>query len=103
MHVDTGDYAQSWKEAAARFKASVSQDRWVAAMNQVRQPLGAVSARELVEATFTNEVPRAPKGDYWVVKFKTTFEAITANELLTFAAEPDGTWRVSQFYIRPAT
>lgn len=101
--VDAGDYAQSWKEAASRFKASVSQDRWVGAMNQVRQPLGSVMARDFVEAKFANEMPRAPKGEYWVVQFKTTFEAIAANEVVTLTADADGTWRVVGFFIRPAS
>ena len=102
-HVDAGEYGQSWKEAATRFRASVTEQRWVGAMEQVRQPLGSVSNRELVEAGFTHEVPRAPKGDYWQVKFKTTFEAITANEIVTFMTDPDGTWRVFQFFIKPAS
>ena len=102
-HVDGGNYAQSWKDAAARFKASVTEEKWVGAMNQVRQPLGSVSAREFSDATFANELPRAPKGDYWVVKFKTTFEAITANEVVTLTAETDGSWRVVGFFIRPAS
>ncbi|MBA3849995.1 MAG: hypothetical protein C0502_08370 [Opitutus sp.] len=101
--VDSGDYATSWKESASRFRAMVSQPKWVAAMEQVRQPLGSVSNRELVEAVFTHEVPRAPKGDYWQVKFKTTFEAIAANEVITLVADTDGTWRVFQFFIRPAS
>lgn len=101
--VDNADYAESWKQAASRFRASVSQDRWVGMMNQVRQPLGSVSAREFTEATFTNEQPRAPKGNYWVVKFKTTFEAITANEVVTLTAEADGSWHVVGFFIRPAS
>ncbi len=102
-HVDAGEYGQSWKEAAARFKASVTEQKWVGAMEQVRQPLGSVSNRELVEAGFTHEVPRAAKGDYWQVKFKTTFEAITAHEIVTLLADADGTWRVFQFFIKPAS
>lgn len=101
--VDAGEYAQSWKEAAARFKASVSEGKWVNAMSQVRQPLGSVSVRELVESAATSEVPRAPKGNYWQVKFKTKFEAVAAHEIVTLTEEPDGAWRVVSFFIRPAS
>jgi hypothetical protein len=101
--VDAGNYPESWKQAAARFKASVTEAKWSEVMAQVRQPLGSVSAREFAEATFAHELPRAPKGNYWVVKFKTTFEAITANEVVTLTAEPDGSWHVVGFFIRPAS
>lgn len=101
--VDDGGYAQSWKEAASRFRASVTEEKWVAMMEQARQPLGAANSRELAEATFATELPRAPKGEYWVLKFKTAFEAAKANEVVTLVADTDGQWRVVGFFIRPAT
>ena len=101
--VDDGNYAQSWKEAASRFRAQVSEEKWVGAMGQVRQPLGSVNSRELAEATFATELPRAPKGEYWVVKFATAFEAAKANELVTLTMDTDGQWRVIGFFIRPAS
>jgi hypothetical protein len=100
-HVDGGDYGQSWKESAARFRATVTEAQWVAMLKQVRQPLGGTASRELTEATFTHEAPRAPKGDYWIVKFTTKFEAISANEFITLTAEADGSWRVVGYFIRP--
>lgn len=102
-HVDAGEYAQSWKESAARFKANVTEEKWVGAMNQVRQPLGTASERTLLEAAFTHDAPRAPKGDYWIVKFSTRFEAIAAHELITLTSESDGSWKVVGFFIRPAS
>jgi hypothetical protein len=102
-HVDASEYAQSWKEASVRFKASVTEEKWVAAMNQVRQPLGNVGAREFAEGTFANELPRAPKGEYWVVKYRTNFEGVSANEVVTLTADPDGAWRVVGYFIRPAS
>jgi hypothetical protein len=101
--VDDGNYAQSWKESASRFRAQVTEEKWVGAMNQVRQPLGAVNARELAEATFANELPRAPKGEYWVVRFATAFEAAKANEVVTLMLDTDGQWHVVGFFIRPPT
>jgi len=101
--VDEGSYAQSWKESASRFRAQVTEEKWVAAMNQVRQPLGAVSTRTLADATFATELPRAPKGEYWVVKFATAFEAVKANEIITLTMDTDGQWRVVGFFIRPAS
>jgi hypothetical protein len=101
-HIDAGQYAESWSDAGKRFKAMVTQEKWVAAMEQVRQPLGSVGSRDLAEATFSHEAPRAPRGDYWIVKFATKFEGVAANEVVILAPETDGSWRVVAYFIRPA-
>lgn len=100
--IDAENYAQSWKEASSRFRASVTEEKWGAVMNQVRQPLGAVSSRESAGAALALEAPRLPKGEYWIVRFKTTFEGTQANEIVTLVADTDGQWRVITFFIRPA-
>lgn len=102
-HVDAGQYAESWQQAGSRFRATVTAAKWTAAMEQVRQPLGSVASRESIEAAFAHEAPRAPKGDYWILKFATKFEAIAAHEVVILAAEADGTWRVVGYFIKPAT
>lgn len=100
-HIDAEDYAQSWKEASSRFRASVPEAKWVAVMTQVRQPLGVVSARDSAGATLALEAPRLPKGEYWVVRFSTAFESAKATEIVTLVADTDGQWRVISFFIRP--
>lgn len=100
--VDDGQYAASWQQSAARFRASVTETQWGAAMEKVRRPLGFPSSRELVEATFGTEAPRQPKGEYWIVRFKTAFEGVTAYEIVTLVADADGLWRPVGFLIRPA-
>lgn len=102
-HIDSGQFAESWSDAGKRFKATVTQEKWVAAMEQMRQPLGSVSAREVADVSFAHEAPRAPKGDYWIVKFSTKFEAVSANEVVILAPEADGSWRVVGYFIRPAS
>ena len=101
--VDDEKYAQSWKEAASRFRASVTEEVWVAKMEQGRQPLGAVVSREFAEATPATDVPRLPKGDYWVVKFRTAFDATKVNEVVILLPDTDGQWHVVGFFIKPAT
>lgn len=99
--VDDGDYDKSWKEAGSRFKATVTEEYWVAAMRRVREPLGLVSARELIEAKFAHEAPRAPKGDYWIVRFRSAFEGTQAEEIVILAQDADEHWRAVGFFIRP--
>lgn len=98
---DGGSYAQSWDEAAAGFKAAVTRPGWEAALNAVRSPLGAVQNRKLKSATCTRTLPGAPDGEYVVIQFETRFEhKPAALETLTPAHGPDGSWRVSGYYIR---
>ena len=99
--VDDGDYAESWREAAPHFQASVTEATWVDAMRRSRQPLGMVNSRELLEAQHLTQAPRMPPGSYWVVRFKTSYEGATAHEIVSLMADPEGKWRVVGFLIRP--
>jgi hypothetical protein len=101
--VDHGEYAESWKEAAPHFQASITEANWVAAMRKVREPLGLVSARHFLDAQHTTQAPRMPPGSYWTIRFKTTFEGVTANEVVSLVADGEGKWRAVGFFIRPPT
>lgn len=100
--IDDEKYADSWKEAATHFKTMVSEKKWVNAMNQGRQPLGSVTKREFKEASLVHELPRAPKGDYWVIQFATMFEGSEAIEMVTTMLDKDGKWHVSAYALKPA-
>lgn len=100
--VDDGEYAASWQQSAGRFKASITEAHWVAVMEKVRRPLGHSMSRELVEATFDTKAPRQPEGEYWIVRFRTAFEGVTAYEIVTLVADADEAWRAVGFLIRPA-
>ena len=99
--VDAGKYADSWKAASSHFKAMVTEQKWTDAMNQVREPLGFVRKREFKSAEFTHVLPRAPKGDYWVILFATNFDGTDAIETVTPMRDKDGMWHVSGYYIKP--
>jgi hypothetical protein len=100
--VDEGKFDQSWKEAASYFQAMVPAQSWLNAMQQSRAPLGAAKTREFKSATFTHDLPRAPKGDYWVIQFATSFEGTEAIETITPMLDKDGKWHVSGYYIKRA-
>ena len=101
--VDDGKYSDSWKEASEHFKAMVTEQKWVGAMDQSRQPLGSVQAREFKSADFTHELPRVPRGDYWVLKFATNFDGTETIETVTPALDKDGKWHVAGYFIKPAS
>ena len=51
--VDDGNYAQSWSEAGVKFKATTSADAWAKQAAAVREPLGAMSDRNLKDVNLS--------------------------------------------------
>lgn len=99
--VDSGKYAESWKEAAPFFKANVSQEQWEKMLRGTRAPLGAVQSRKLVSATYATSLPGAPDGQYVVIKYEVSFEhKKSAVETITLMLDKDGRWRVSGYFIK---
>jgi hypothetical protein len=101
--VDEGSYGESWDEAAAFFKTQVPKEKWEGMLNQVRAPLGKMQSRKLKDAKYTAELPNAPKGEYVVIRYDTSFvDAASTVETITPMKQEDGSWRVSGYHIRPA-
>ena len=99
---DAEQYGESWDAAAVLFKKAVTRDQWVQALTQVRSPLGKVVSRKLRIARYLTDMPGAPTGDYVVMEFDTTFENSGAmTERITPMKDPDGTWRVSGYFLVP--
>lgn len=100
--IDGEKYEDSWKEAASAFQARVTALVWSEKLSQVRRPLGRVDTREFKDAKFTQDLPRAPKGEYWIIQFATSFEGTKTIETVTPMLDKDGKWRVSGYFIKPA-
>lgn len=99
--VDSGDYGASWDEAAPAFQEKVPRERWVSMVDGVRKPLGEVRSRSLAALTATSSLPGAPDGEYVVIQYKTEFAGKAgAVETITPMKAPDGSWRVSGYFIR---
>jgi hypothetical protein len=99
--IDSGDYAASWKAAAAVFQAAVTEEKWVSTMKAVREPLGKVRVRKLQSATYTTLLPGVAEGEYVVILYETSFEhKETAQETVIVSREKDKVWRVAGYYIK---
>jgi hypothetical protein len=100
--VDSARYSASWTEAAAAFRAAVTQGAWDSTMVRVRGPLGATRSRELLGAQYSTSLPNAPPGEYVILQFRTVFAGREAPAVETVVPmkDPDGTWRVSGYFIR---
>lgn len=99
--IDKQSYAASWEEAATLFRNAVTQEKWQAAVQAARAPLGLLKSRTLKSKTSTTTLPGAPDGEYVVFQFNTSFEhRATAVETVTGIKEKDGTWRVGGYFIK---
>lgn len=99
--VDAGNYPQSWSDAAAYLKKAIDQPGWQKSLDAVRSPLGKVLSRTLESARYATSLPGAPDGEYVVIQFDTSFEKKqNAVETVTPTKEPDGSWRVSGYFIK---
>jgi len=99
--VDSGNYGQSWREAAGYFRNAVTEEQWVESLKAVRDPLGKLILREVKRTIYATSLPGTPDGEYVVIQFKTSFENKKSTiETVTPMFEKDGSWRVSGYYIK---
>jgi len=99
--VDQGKYAESWKEAATRFRSAIQQSQWEQSLQAVRKPLGKLLSRKVKTKTYSTSLTGAPDGEYVVIQFETSFEhKKQAVETVTPSMDQDGQWRVSGYYIK---
>lgn len=99
--VDSQQYGKTWSEAAPVFQQAIKQGDWEKAVGGVRGPVGALKSRTLKSATFSKDLPGAPKGDYVVIVYDTEF-ANKAGAIETVAPmrDSDGRWKVSGYFVR---
>ena len=99
--VDSGKYADSWREASQLFKAAVTKEQWQSALRGSRDPLGKMLSRKLKSATYTKTLPGAPDGEYVVIQYDSSFvHKQSAVETISPMLDKDGKWRVSGYYIK---
>ncbi len=99
--IDKGQYAASWRESSEYFQGAISEDKWQAALDGVRTPLGKTVSRRVTTSKRMKELPGAPDGLYVVMKFRTSFEnKKSAIETVTFMLEKDGNWKAAGYFIK---
>ena len=99
--LDQGNYAASWDASAHIFQSAISKAEWEKAAASVRNPFGALEKREQTSATYAEQLPGAPAGQYVVLQYRAQFAGgKTATETVTSMKEGDGAWHVVGYYIR---
>ncbi len=99
--VDSGNYAQSWQDAASLFKAAVTEKDWEQKLKASRAPWGALIYRKLKSADYTTTLPGAPDGQYVVIRYDSSFaNKKSAIETVVPMLDQGGQWRVSGYFIK---
>ncbi len=99
--VDSGNYAQSWEQAANLMKTSVAKEQWQQILDSNRAPLGPLISRKLTSAEYKEGLPGAPAGQYVVLQYDSSFQhRSSVIETAAPTLDKDGTWRVSLYYIK---
>ena len=99
--VDSGNYAQSWDEAATVMKTMVAKEQWQHILQTNRAPLGTLVSRKLTSAEYKEDLPGAPRGQYVVLQYVSSFEhKNSVIETATPTLDKDGRWRVSVYFVK---
>lgn len=99
--LENGSFSDSWDKAAPFFKEKVKEQQWIDQMGKIKNQLGALESRKLLGVKFFKTLPGAPKGEYFVIQFKTSFEnKPSAVETITPMLGKDGKWKVSGYFIK---
>jgi len=100
--LDEGRYEASWDSAAPAFQQAVTQAAWVEAAVRARGPFEPFGKRSLAGAELRATLPNAPPGPYVILRFHTAVAGgRTVTETVVPMRLPDGSWRVSGYFVRP--
>lgn len=97
---DRIDAAASHEAAGEKFRVALPMDRWTAALNAVREPLGAVGQRTALSTQLTRTLPGQPPGDYALVAFRTSWMRKSVGRELVSLEFENGRWRVIGYVIQ---
>tara|TARA_R110001599_G_scaffold352451_1_gene587342 strand:+ start:94 stop:492 length:399 start_codon:yes stop_codon:yes gene_type:complete len=98
--VDSGNYEQSWSQAAPFFQEQISAPKWTEALSQIRAPLSSVISRKVSSADPHESLPGVPDGNYVVITLVTSFaKKETAIETIT-VSKTNNDWRTIGYFIK---
>lgn len=96
--VDAGNYKGAYQASADIVKQSVKEDDFAAQVKAVRDQLGPVKSRKLIQAIPGDQVAKNAPGKFILCKYSTDFankKGVT--ELVSPMQGADGTWKVAGY------
>lgn len=93
--MDQGKYGDSWDISSNIFRYKLKKDEWILAAEKLRQPVGSLISRQLV-----NEIPKKnptglPEGLYMILAYRSSFtNRPHAIEVVTMVLSTNDQWKV---------
>lgn len=95
---DAGKYDESYQELAEHTRKSIPKRQWFVYWSAVRQPLGKLKSRKLIEAKYIKSLPGVPDQEGAILQYESSFEnKKSLVETFGMMREKDGTWRVANY------
>ena len=98
--IDDKNYAKSWETAAEFFKKRVSKEVWDGQLANIRGGLGKLVSRKLLFAVRDDNPPAAPKGEYFVLKFRSVYDKAGLRVETVVVKMDGGKPEVSGYFIK---
>lgn len=93
--LDSGKYAETWNDASMTLKIKLPQKSWIKIMEAMRQPLGALKSRKMVEQIPKTNPKGLPEGEYMIILYSSSFaNKDNVKELVILQQERNGEWRI---------
>jgi hypothetical protein len=96
--LDAGEIAETWPLVAHNVQERADEATWTKVLGESREALGALRERALREYEYSEDVPEAPPGSYFVFDFESVFEAGDAVERVVCFLEGGERWRVAGYF-----
>jgi hypothetical protein len=99
--MDGGQPGQGWEAAAPPLQQALTKEAWTRAVSEARGPLEPFGPRVLLSAQYAATLPNAAPGPYVVLQYRTKVsQGREVVETVVPMLQPDGSWRVSGYYVR---
>ena len=97
--VDDANYGDSYKQMGALATGKITADAWTQKLKGAREPLGAMSSRDIKDIKLSKTLPGAPDGQYAIVQYNSAFaHKAAAVETVILSSGKDG-WSVVSYFI----
>ena len=96
--LDAQKYSASWEFLSPLAKETLSKRNWIYGLAKLRQPLGKLKSRKLLETKYINPLPGYPDQEGALVRFESHFNnGKTVIESVGTIRDKDGIWRVGAY------
>jgi len=99
--LDRGDYDSAYYEAAPMLQRALTLEKWRQTMSALADKLGPAQEHQLLYGRPAQDLPGAPKGEYYLLVFKPRFaKQPQLLEQVALIKKSGGQWRVAGYYLK---